>query len=292
MEKSIKAAQGFLVLLLVTILLVGGIFALTQIKGAEDGLKYALIWGSIIDFILIFFLLLGLVVVQPNTSVVLTFFGKYVGTVKDNGLFFVNPLYTKQKVSLRLQSLESTKLKVNDKLGNPIEIAAVILWQIEDTYKVCFDVVNFSSYMTNQSEAALRHMASTCPYDTFEGEQVEITLRDGGEKVIEMLEHELNARMVKAGIVIKEARISHLAYAPEIAHAMLQRQQATAIVAARSKIVEGAVGMVEMALEMLSKKQIVELDEERKAAMVSNLLVVLCGDKSASPVVNTGTLHQ
>ena len=292
MEKTIKAAQGFLVLLLVTILLVAGIFALTQIKGAEDGLKYALIWGSIIDFIVIFFLLLGLVVVQPNTSVVLTFFGKYVGTVKDNGLFFVNPLYTKQKVSLRLQSLESTKLKVNDKLGNPIEIAAVILWQIEDTYKVCFDVVNFSNYMTNQSEAALRHMASTCPYDTFEGEQVEVTLRDGGEKVIEMLEHELNARMIKAGIVIKEARISHLAYAPEIAHAMLQRQQATAIVAARSKIVEGAVGMVEMALEMLSKKQIVELDEERKAAMVSNLLVVLCGDKSASPVVNTGTLHQ
>ncbi len=292
MEKTIKAAQGFLVLLLVTILLVVGIYALTQIKGAEDGLKYALIWGSIIDFIVIFFLLLGLVVVQPNTSVVLTFFGKYVGTVKDNGLFFVNPLYTKQKVSLRLQSLESTKLKVNDKLGNPIEIAAVILWQIEDTYKVCFDVVNFSNYMTNQSEAALRHMASTCPYDTFEGEQVEVTLRDGGEKVIEMLEHELNARMIKAGIVIKEARISHLAYAPEIAHAMLQRQQATAIVAARSKIVEGAVGMVEMALEMLSKKQIVELDEERKAAMVSNLLVVLCGDKAASPVVNTGTLHQ
>ncbi|PJE45979.1 MAG: band 7 protein [Sediminibacterium sp.] len=292
MEKTIKAAQGFMVLLLVTILLVVGIYALTQIGGAEDGLKYLLIWGSIIDFIVIFFLLLGLVVVQPNTSVVLTFFGKYVGTVKDNGLFFVNPLYTKQKVSLRLQSLESTKLKVNDKLGNPIEIAAVILWQIEDTYKVCFDVVNFSSYMTNQSEAALRHMASTCPYDTFEGEQVEITLRDGGEKVIEMLEHELNARMLKAGIVIKEARISHLAYAPEIAHAMLQRQQATAIVAARSKIVEGAVGMVEMALEMLSKKQIVELDEERKAAMVSNLLVVLCGDKSASPVVNTGTLHQ
>ena len=292
MEKTIKAAQGFMVLLLVTILLVAGIFALTQIKGAEDGLKYALIWGSIIDFIVIFFLLLGLVVVQPNTSVVLTFFGKYVGTVKDNGLFFVNPLYTKQKVSLRLQSLESTKLKVNDKLGNPIESAAVILCHIEDTYKVCFDVVNFSSYMTNQSEAALRHMASTCPYDTFEGEQVEITLRDGGEKVIEMLEFELNERMLKAGIVIKEARISHLAYAPEIAHAMLQRQQATAIVAARSKIVEGAVGMVEMALEMLSKKQIVELDEERKAAMVSNLLVVLCGDKSASPVVNTGTLHQ
>jgi len=292
MEKTIKAAQGFLVLLLVTILLIVGIYALTQIKGAEQGFKSLLIWGAVINFFIIFFLLSGLVVVQPNTSAVLTFFGKYVGTLKDNGLFFVNPLYTKQKVSLRLQSLESTKLKVNDKLGNPIEIAAVILWQIEDTYKVCFDVVNFSNYMTNQSEAALRHMASTCPYDTFEGEKVEVTLRDGGQQVIEMLENELNARMLKAGIVIKEARISHLAYAPEIAHAMLQRQQATAIVAARSKIVEGAVGMVEMALEMLSKKQIVELDEERKAAMVSNLLVVLCGDKAASPVVNTGTLHQ
>jgi regulator of protease activity HflC (stomatin/prohibitin superfamily) len=292
MEKTIKAAQGFMVLLLVTILLVAGIYALTQIKGAEDGLKYALIWGSIIDFIVIFFLLLGLVVVQPNTSVVLTFFGKYVGTVKDNGLFFVNPLYTKQKVSLRLQSLESTKLKVNDKLGNPIEIAAVILWQIEDTYKVCFDVVNFSSYMTNQSEAALRHMASTCPYDSIDDEHAAVTLRDGGDKVIAMLESELNERMLKAGIVIKEARISHLAYAPEIAQAMLQRQQATAIVSARSKIVEGAVGMVEMALDMLSKKQVVELDEERKAVMVSNLLVVLCGDRSVSPVVNTGTLHQ
>ena len=292
MEKTIKAAQGFLVLLLATILLVGGIYALTQIKGTEADTRTLVIWISVIDFTVVFFLLLGLVVVQPNTSVVLTFFGKYVGTVKDNGLIFVNPLYTKQKVSLRLQSLESTKLKVNDKLGNPIEIAAVILWQIEDTYKVCFDVVNFSSYMTNQSEAALRHLASTCPYDSIEDENASVTLRDGGEKVIEMLESELNERMFKAGIVIKEARISHLAYAPEIAQAMLQRQQATAIVAARSKIVEGAVGMVEMALDLLSEKQMVELDEERKAVMVSNLLVVLCGDRSVSPVVNTGTLHQ
>ncbi|MEO0064894.1 MAG: hypothetical protein RI983_220 [Bacteroidota bacterium] len=292
MEKTIKAAQGFLVLLLVTIMVAVGIYALTQMKGAENSTQTLLIWFVVIDFIASFFLLLGLVVVQPNTSVVLTFFGKYVGTVKDNGLIFVNPLYTKQKVSLRLQSLESTKLKVNDKLGNPIEIAAVILWQIEDTYKVCFDVVNFSSYMTNQSEAALRHMASTCPYDSIEDENAAVTLRDGGEKVIQMLESELNERMLKAGIVIKEARISHLAYAPEIAQAMLQRQQATAIVAARSKIVEGAVGMVEMALDLLSQKQMVELDEERKAAMVSNLLVVLCGDRAASPVVNTGSLYQ
>ena len=292
MEKTIKAAQGFLVLLLVTVMVVAGIYVLTQLKGMESGARSLYIWFAVIDFTVAFFLLFGLVVVQPNTSVVLTFFGKYVGTVKENGLIFVNPFYTKQKVSLRLQSLESTKLKVNDKLGNPIEIAAVILWQIEDTYKVCFDVVNFSSYMTNQSEAALRHLASTCPYDSIEDEKASVTLRDGGEKVIEMLESELNERMLKAGIVIKEARISHLAYAPEIAHAMLQRQQATAIVAARSKIVEGAVGMVEMALDLLSEKQMVELDEERKAVMVSNLLVVLCGDRSVSPVVNTGTLHQ
>jgi len=292
MEKTIKAAQGFLVLLLVTVMVAAGIYVLTQLKGMESGARSLYIWFTVIDFTVSFFLLFGLVVVQPNTSVVLTFFGKYVGTVKENGLIFVNPLYTKQKVSLRLQSLESTKLKVNDKLGNPIEIAAVILWQIEDTYKVCFDVVNFSSYMTNQSEAALRHLASTCPYDSIEDEKASVTLRDGGEKVIEMLESELNERMLKAGIVIKEARISHLAYAPEIAHAMLQRQQATAIVAARSKIVEGAVGMVEMALDLLSEKQMVELDEERKAVMVSNLLVVLCGDRSVSPVVNTGTLHQ
>lgn len=237
------------------------------------------------------FLVRGLFINEPNFAVVLTFFGKYVGTVKDNGLMFTNPFFVRQKVNLRSQSLESTKLKVNDKMGNPIEIAAVILWQIQDTYRVMFDVVNFSQYMVNQSEAALRHMASTCPYDSIEDETAAITLRDGGEKVIELLETELNDRLSKAGILITEARISHLAYSPEIAGAMLQRQQATAIVAARSKIVEGAVGMVEMALDMLSQKKIVELDEEKKAAMVSNLLVVLCGDKAASPVLNTGTLY-
>ncbi|MDD2792886.1 MAG: SPFH domain-containing protein [Sediminibacterium sp.] len=292
MEKIKKAAPGFNVLLLVLLLLIaGGVFA-SRAAATTDNEKLLYFWLSILTFLTAFFLLPGFMVVQPNTSVVLTFFGKYVGTVKDNGLQFVNPLFTKQKVSLRLQSLESTRLKVNDKLGNPIEIAAVILWQIQDTYKVVFDVVNFSSYMTNQSEAAIRHLASTCPYDSIEDESAAITLRDGGDKVIELLESELNERMIKAGIVIKEARISHLAYSPEIAGAMLQRQQATAIVAARSKIVEGAVGMVEMALDTLSKKQIVDLDDEKKAAMVSNLLVVLCGDKSASPVVNTGTLYQ
>ncbi|MBH2003812.1 MAG: SPFH domain-containing protein [Sphingobacteriia bacterium] len=292
MEKVKKAASGFSVLILVLLLLVAGGFFASRAAATADNEKLAYFWLSVLAFLAGFFLLPGLVVVQPNTSVVLTFFGKYVGTVKDNGLQFVNPLFTKQKISLRLQSMECTRLKVNDKLGNPIEIAAVILWQINDTYKVAFDVVNFSSYMTNQSEAAIRHLASTCPYDSIEDESAAITLRDGGDKVIALLESELNERMIKAGIVIKEARISHLAYSPEIAGAMLQRQQATAIVAARSKIVEGAVGMVEMALDMLSKKQIVELDDEKKAAMVSNLLVVLCGDKSASPVVNTGTLYQ
>ncbi|MBL7761462.1 MAG: SPFH domain-containing protein [Sediminibacterium sp.] len=292
MEKIKKAAPGFNILLLVLILLIaGGVFA-SRAAATADNEKLLYFWLSVLSFLTAFFLLPGFMVVQPNTSVVLTFFGKYVGTVKDNGLQFVNPLFTKQKVSLRLQSLESTRLKVNDKLGNPIEIAAVILWQIQDTYKVVFDVVNFSSYMTNQSEAAIRHLASTCPYDSIEDESAAITLRDGGDKVIELLESELNERMIKAGIVIKEARISHLAYSPEIAGAMLQRQQATAIVAARSKIVEGAVGMVEMALDTLSKREIVELDDEKKAAMVSNLLVVLCGDKSAAPVVNTGTLYQ
>ena len=233
----------------------------------------------------------GLMVVEPNYSIVLTFFGKYVGTVRENGLQFVNPFYSKLKVSLRSQSIESTKLKVNDKLGNPIEIAAVILYEISDTYKAVFDVTNFNEYMKNQSEAAVRHLATSYPYDNIEDEHAQITLRDGGEKVIKMLEQELNERLIKAGITVTEARISHLAYASEIAGAMLQRQQATAIVAARTKIVEGAVGMVEMALAMLSEKDIVVLDDDKKAAMVSNLMVVLCGEKSASPVLNTGTLY-
>ncbi|MGN6439236.1 MAG: SPFH domain-containing protein [Agriterribacter sp.] len=235
---------------------------------------------------------MGIIVVSPNHSNVLTFFGKYVGTVKENGLLFVNPLYKKQKISLRAENLESAKLKVNDKLGNPIEIAAVIVWQVKDTYRAAFDVENYNHYVKVQSEAAVRHLATSFAYDHFEDEKASITLRDGGTKVNELLELELNDRLAPAGIVVKEARISHLAYAAEIAGAMLQRQQATAIVAARSKIVEGAVGMVEMALEMLSNKDIVNLDEEKKAAMVSNLMVVLCGEKGATPILNTGTLYQ
>jgi regulator of protease activity HflC (stomatin/prohibitin superfamily) len=291
MEKIRKGQSGFPYVAVCLALLVSEIVLITNLNtqlASPDVLVTTLLIAIPLVFV---FLVRGLFINEPNFAVVLTFFGKYVGTVKDNGLMFTNPFFVRQKVNLRSQSLESTKLKVNDKMGNPIEIAAVILWQIQDTYRVMFDVVNFSQYMVNQSEAALRHMASTCPYDSIEDETAAVTLRDGGEKVIQLLEAELNDRLSKAGILITEARISHLAYSPEIAGAMLQRQQATAIVAARSKIVEGAVGMVEMALDMLSQKQIVELDEEKKAAMVSNLLVVLCGDKAASPVLNTGTLY-
>ncbi len=292
MEQEKKGISGFAVLLAALVPLVTGIFLFIKAASEKETVTGLVPFMGILCMAVVFFLLKGLVIIQPNYSVVLTFFGKYVGSIKENGLLFVNPLFTRQKVSLRLQSLESTKLKVNDKLGNPIEIAAVILWQIKDTYKVVFEVVDFGNYMTNQSEAATRHLASVCPYDSIEDENAAVTLRDGGDKVIKMLEDELNERMRRAGIEIIEARISHLAYSPEIAGAMLQRQQATAIVAARSKIVEGAVGMVEMALDLLSKKQIVELDEEKKAAMVSNLLVVLCGERGASPVLNTGSLYQ
>jgi regulator of protease activity HflC (stomatin/prohibitin superfamily) len=238
------------------------------------------------------FLVKGILIISPNQSAVCTFFGTYVGTVKENGLRFVNPLYKKQRLSLRINNFESTKLKVNDKMGNPIEIAAVIVWQVKDTYKATFDVGNYEQYLKIQSESAIRHLSTTCPYDHMEDEHADITLRDGGDKVTALLEAELNERLATSGIVIIEARISHLAYAAEIAGAMLQRQQATAIVAARFKIVEGAVGMVELALEMLSKKDIVQLDEEKKASMVSNLMVVLCGEKAATPVLNTGTLYQ
>lgn len=292
MEKIRKGVPGFTVFIAALALVVMGSATIWNATQYHAQPSTGVVLFMLFCFLAAAFLLKGLTTISPNMAVVLTFFGKYVGTVKENGLLFINPLFQKQKVNLRMQSLESNKLKVNDKMGNPIEIAAVILWQIKDTYKVVFDIVSFSQYMVNQSEAALRHIASTCPYDSIEDENASITLRDGGDQVIALLQNELNERLEKAGIEISEARISHLAYSPEIAGAMLQRQQATAIVAARSKIVEGAVGMVEMALDLLSQKQIVELDEEKKAAMVSNLLVVLCGEKAATPVLNTGTLYQ
>jgi len=290
MEKIVKPMSGLVGLLIILLVLGGSGYLFLQLKDEEH--RIWTLTGAVLLGSLGLFLMRGLLIVQPNHSSVLNFFGKYSGTVKDNGWFFVNPFYTKENISLRAQNLESSKLKVNDKMGNPIEIAAVIVWQVNDTYKAAYDVVNYKEYVVRQSEAAVRHLANSFPYDNLEDEHADITLRNGADKVNEILEKELNDRLAPAGILIREARISHLAYAPEIAGAMLQRQQATAIVAARTKIVEGAVGMVEMALEMLSKKDIVHLDEEKKAAMVSNLMVVLCGEKGAQPILNTGTLYQ
>ncbi|TKC06788.1 SPFH domain-containing protein [Pedobacter polaris] len=281
-EKIIKPPSGYLTLVLFLILLAGGIYALSIESFLTGGIILA------INFILV---LPGLIIVNPNESKVLTLFGKYVGTVKSDGFFWVNPLTVKRKLSLRARNLNGQQLKVNDKMGNPIEIAAVIVWQVNETAKATFAVENYLQYVNIQSEAAVRHLANSFAYDNMEDESAEITLKDGAEKVSVLLEEELNERLSRAGIDVIEARISHLAYAQEIASAMLQRQQATAVIAARRLIVEGAVGMVEMALEKLSQKGIVELDEERKAAMVSNLLVVLCGDRHVQPVVNTGTLY-
>lgn len=290
MEKIIKPFSGFLAFILALIALPAAIFFFAVMTQTSNGFFLLL---AILSFIAFILLAKGLMIVNPNHSRVLTFFGQYTGTVKENGLLWVNPLYKSASLSLRSQNLNGQQLKVNDKLGNPIEIAAVIVWRVSDTYKASFEVMNFQQYVNIQSEAAVRHLAVSYPYDHMDDDATEgITLRGGGDKVNEMLEQELNERLAPAGIVVQEARISHLAYAPEIAGAMLQRQQATAMVAARSKIVEGAVGMVEMALAKLSEKNIIILDEERKAAMVSNLLVVLCGDSKVTPVVNTGTLHQ
>lgn len=233
----------------------------------------------------------GYFIVNPNSSKVLTLFGKYVGTVKENGFFWANPFYVKKKISLRARNLESEKIKVNDKLGNPIIIGAVVVWKVANTAKAAFEVDDYEYYVRVQSDAAIRNLSGKYPYDNFDDEMAEITLRSGGKKVNHELEKELSERLDMAGIEIIEARITHLAYAEEIAGAMLQRQQATAVVAARIKIVEGAVGMVEMALEQLEKDNIVDMDDAKKAAMVSNLMVVLCSDKAASPVVNTGTLY-
>jgi regulator of protease activity HflC (stomatin/prohibitin superfamily) len=281
-EKIIKPPSGYLTLGITILLLIAGIYFLAIRQFAAGSILLT------VDFILV---LPGLIIVNPNESKVLTLFGKYVGTVKSDGFFWVNPLTTKKKLSLRARNLNGQQLKVNDKMGNPIEIAAVIVWQVNETAKASFAVEDYLQYVNIQSEAAVRHLANSFAYDNLEDENAQITLKDGAEKVNSLLEEELNERLSRAGIEVIEARISHLAYAQEIASAMLQRQQATAVIAARKLIVEGAVGMVEMALERLSEKEIVQLDEERKAAMVSNLLVVLCGDRNAQPVVNAGTLY-
>lgn len=281
-EKIITPPSGYLTFILFILLLATGIY----LFATQNTVSAALL--TLVNFVL---LLPGLIINNPNEAKVLTLFGKYVGTVKTDGFFWVNPLTIKKKVSLKARNLNGHQIKVNDKLGNPIEIAAVVVWQIEETAKAMFAVEDYLQYVAIQSEAAVRHLANIFPYDNFEDEEATITLKDGAEKVSSLLEAELSERLSRAGIEVIEARISHLAYAQEIASAMLQRQQATAVIAARKLIVEGAVGMVEMALERLSEKNIIALDEERKAAMVSNLLVVLCGDRNVQPVVNTGTLY-
>lgn len=283
-EKTIKPVSGWVML---PILLVFLGIVITLAVTFEQPLFF-------IGVILFIIGLPGFFIVDPNRSVVLVLFGNYQGTVKANGFFWVNPFNLKKRISLRAHNFDNEPIKVNDKLGNPIMIGAVVVWRVKDTYKAAFDVNDYLEFVGIQSEAALRRMAGHYPYDEFqdEGEAGEISLRSGGKEVNDELEQALDRRLAIAGIEVLEARISHLAYANEIAGAMLQRQQATAIVAARRKIVEGAVGMVEMALEELSQKEIVHLDDEKKAAMVSNLMVVLCSDKSAAPVVNTGTLYQ
>jgi regulator of protease activity HflC (stomatin/prohibitin superfamily) len=287
MEKVTKPMNGYLALLLSLVSLGISIYCFTGVERDPS-----VLWIAIPCMLATMFIWKGLMIVQPNHARVLNLFGKYVGSVKENGLFFVNPFYVPVKLTLRAQNLATPTLKVNDKMGNPIEIGAVIVWQVRDTYKAAYEVADYMTYVRTQSEAAVRNLATSFAYDNIEDETAGITLREGGQKVNELLEKELNDRLSTAGIAVLEARLSHLAYAQEIAGAMLQRQQATAIVAARYKIVEGAVGMVEMALAELSKKEIVELDEEKKAAMVSNLMVVLCGEKGAQPVLNTGSLYQ
>lgn len=282
-EKSIKPPSGYLMLFVFILLFFGGIAGMIALKNPL----------LIIVIVLGLFMLPGFVLVNPNGSRVLLLFGKYIGTIRSNGLFWVNPLYVKKKISLRARNFDSERLKVNDKLGNPINISIILVWRVRDTHKAAFDVDNYENFVRIQADAAVRVLASKYPYDNFadEGLKEDITLRSSTAEVNEALEEELQERLDIAGIEVMESRIGYLAYSNEIASAMLKRQQATAIVAARHKIVEGAVSMVEMALNELSKKQIVDLDEDKKAAMVSNLMVILCSDKDATPVVNAGTLN-
>lgn len=283
MKKEIEFSpiSGYLALFVIFMLIVPPVLVIIFVK---------IIW--MIALILIgLFGIPGLLIVNPNESSVLVLFGAYKGTIKKNGFWWVNPFFSRKRISLRARNLDSDPIKVNDKIGNPVMIGVVMVWQVDNTYKSAFDVDDYVHFVDIQSEAAIRKLAGHYPYDNFEDEDASITLRGGGEAVNQMLEDEITERLSIAGIRVIEARINYIAYAQEIAGAMLKRQQATAIVAARFKIVEGAVSMVEMALDSLSKKKIIELDEEKKATMVSNLLVVLTSDKDVSPIINTGSLY-
>jgi regulator of protease activity HflC (stomatin/prohibitin superfamily) len=290
-ETRLRALPGFL--MIVVLLGLSG-FVLWRLVAAAAAMAATpepwSLAGWVFALAFVLFLWFGLFVVQPNTGQVLQLFGDYVGTVKQAGLWWANPLYTKRRVSLRVRNFETGKLKVNDHASNPIEIAAVVVWQVVETAEAMFEVDDYDNYVHVQSESALRGLANQYPYDAHEEGQM--SLASNTADIAEKLKGEIQERLAKAGVRVLEARISHLAYAPEIAGAMLRRQQANAIIAARQRIVEGAVGMVEQALEQLATRQVVHLDEERKAAMVSNLLVVLCSEQGTQPVVNTGTLYQ
>ena len=291
-EKPLYLSNGYVALALVLLILlvcaslfIGGIFLLEQ-RNYFGGVGMA---AAVFLFVCSMISCNGFVTLLPNEACVLTLFGSYSGSARESGFWWTNPFMTKRKLSLRSRNLEGGKLKVNDKQGNPIEIAAVVVWQIADTAQACFDVENFETYVRIQSETAVRHLANSYAYD--HGEENEITLRSGVDEVSAALRAELQDRLSNAGVNVEEARLTHLAYAPEIAQAMLRRQQAEAVIAARKMIVHGAVSMVQMALQELVEKNIVTFDEERKAAMVSNLLVVLCGEAEVHPVINTGTLY-
>jgi regulator of protease activity HflC (stomatin/prohibitin superfamily) len=279
-EKPYSPVSGYLMLMIVFVFFVGGIFGLIALRSP------IFIWPLIISLLL----MPGFFFVNPNSSIVLVLFGEYKGSVKFNGFYWVNPFFSKKSFSLRARNFDSDKIKVNDKVGNPIQIGVILVWQVKDTFKSAFEVDNYEAFVKLQTDSAVRRLAGLYAYDNFDAD-AEVTLRSGHDEVNHALEENLRNRLEMAGIHVIEARIGHLAYAPEIAGAMLRRQQATAVVSARFKIVEGAVSMVQMALDHLSEKQIVELDEERKAAMVSNLMVVLCSDKDVSPVINAGTLN-
>ena len=280
-EKTIRPFNGYIMLIVLFALIGVLIYGLAALE------------NPYFSFLILLILLImrGFFIVNPNGSKVMVLFGAYKGTVRDNGFFWANPFYSRQRISLRARNFDSERVKVNDKIGNPIMINVILVWQVDDTYKAAFDVDHHEEFVRVQTDAAVRKLAGSYPYDNFDDEQAELTLRSGMDEVNEALENEITERLAIAGIRVMEARIGYLAYAPEIANAMLKRQQAEAIVAARKKIVEGAVGMVEDALSKLSEDDIIDFDDDKKASMVSNLMVVLCGDKEAIPVVNAGTLN-
>ncbi len=286
-EIPVKPFSGWHALTYVLIAFLASVLAFIYGAGTESVLVIVL---TTIIIVATCIACAGFVMLPPNTAVALLLFGSYHGTARESGFWWVNPFYTKKVVSLRLRNLNGPKLKVNDKAGNPIEIACVVVWNVEDTFEALFEVDDYLDYVSVQSESAIRHLASQYPYDSWEDDDI-ISLRANISEVSEALEVELRERLSRAGVRVHEARLTHLAYAPEIAEAMLRRQQAGAIVAARKKLVEGAVGMVRMALEQIQEENVVEMDNERKAAMVSNLLVVLCGESNAQPVINAGTLY-